>query len=191
MSSSGRSAGLKRGVVLYGPPAVGKDTITRYLGVLDQRYVLFPCLEAGPGLTNGPRRATPTEIEELRRRGEIVWESRRHGAAHVIDRPGLAARLAEHVPVVHLRHVEGIDAVTGAFPDARWLVAFLWCPREIAEARVGQRGTGDTEGWDEVPIIGHADLTINTLLTDPEDAARQIDSRVTAMGQPWSGPPVP
>ncbi|MEU4780812.1 kinase [Micromonospora sp. NPDC023633] len=182
MSFPGGSAGMKRGVVLYGPPAAGKDTVTRYLGVLDQRYVLFPCLGAGPDRTNGHRTATPTEIEELRRRGEIVWESRRHGATHVIDRPELAARLAEHVPVVHLRQAEGIDAVTGAFPDARWLVAFLWCPREIAEVRVRQRGTGDTEGWDEVPIIGHADLTINTLLTDPEDAARQIDSRVAAFG---------
>jgi guanylate kinase len=178
---------VKRGLILYGPPAAGKDTITRQLEGLRERYVLFPRLKAGRGRTNGYRMTTPAEIEELRRQGGVIWENERYGATYVIDRPGLTARLAEHVPVLHLGQVEGIDAVTTAIPDTRWVVVFVWCPRQIAEVRIRERGTGDTaerlNAWDETKVISDtADLTIDTLLVDPEDAARQIDSYVNTIG---------
>jgi guanylate kinase len=176
---------MNPGIILYGPPAAGKDTITRCLEALNERYALFPPLGAEPGHTNGYRTTTPAEIEELRRQGDIIWENRRYGTACAIDRPGLTARLAEHVPVLHLGQVDGIEAVTGAIPGTRWVVVFVWCPREMAEVRLRRRGTGDLaqalKAWNEAPLIS-ADLTINTLLYDPEDAARQIHAYVTALG---------
>ncbi|MGK5675046.1 kinase [Micromonospora sp. URMC 106] len=178
---------MNPGIILYGPPAVGKDTITRCLEALHERYALFPRLKAGRGRTNGYRATTPAEIEELRRRGDILWEDQRQGATYAIDRSRLTARLAEHVPVVHLGQVGGIDAVTGAIPGTRWVVVFVWCPREMVEVRLRNRGIEDPaealRAWDAAPLISdRADLTINTLLYDPEDAARQIHEYVTAIG---------
>jgi guanylate kinase len=177
---------MNRGLILYGPPAAGKDTITRHLEALHERYRLFPRLKAGRGRTAGYRMTTPAEIDQLRRHGDIIWENRRYGATYVIDRPELAARLAQHVPVLHLGQVEGVQAVTGAIPDTRWIVVYVWCPRDVAEIRIKERGTGDTaerlKAWDETPTIEAADLTINTHVVDPEGAARQIDRYVTAVG---------
>ncbi|MEV4758943.1 kinase [Micromonospora sp. NPDC049559] len=176
---------MNRGLILYGPPAAGKDTITRRLHALNGRYELFPRLKAGPGRTAGYRMTTPDALNELRDRGEIVWENHRYGATYAVDRPELVARLARQIPVLHLGQVEAINAVIQATPEARWTVAFLWCPRETAEIRIKERGTGDTaerlKAWDETKhITAEADLTINTLVTEPDDAARGIDSYVTA-----------
>ncbi|MEN3614444.1 kinase [Plantactinospora sp. ZYX-F-223] len=178
---------MTRGIILYGPPAAGKDTITRHLEALHNRYVLFPRLKAGRGRTTGYRITTLADIEALRRQDGIIWENHRYGATYVLDRPGLTARLAEHVPVLHLGQVEGVHAVTTAIPDTRWVIVHVWCPRGVAEIRIRERGTGDTaerlKAWDETkPITDMADLTINTLVTSPGDAARQIDSYVNTVG---------
>ncbi|MGH2941284.1 MAG: hypothetical protein ACRDLN_00705 [Solirubrobacteraceae bacterium] len=45
------------GVALYGPPASGKDTITRALTELDARYVHYLRLKAGSGRSDGTVRA--------------------------------------------------------------------------------------------------------------------------------------
>jgi len=36
------------GVLLYGPPAAGKDTVSAALIAVDARYVLFERLKVGP-----------------------------------------------------------------------------------------------------------------------------------------------
>ena len=88
------------GIILYGPPAAGKDTITRALGKLDKRYVLFPRLKAGAGKTAGYRLTTESTVDILRAKNEIVWENRRYGAIYVVDQPSLLQQLADHVPVL-------------------------------------------------------------------------------------------
>ncbi len=127
---------MNRGIILYGPPASGKDTVTAALRVLDSRYVLFPRLKAGPGRTGGYRMTTPQHLDELYRAGAIVWENERYGARYAIDLPELAARLGQHVPVVHLGQVPAIKAVQAATADAHWLLVYLWCPRDEATRRL-------------------------------------------------------
>ena len=169
-----------RGVILYGPPASGKDTVTAALHELDNRYQQFQRLKAGPGRTAGYRMTTKDELAALHASGGVVWENHRYGSVYVVDAPGLRQQLAEAVPVVHLGQVEAIDAVRQALPEVEWTVVALTCPRHVAEQRIVQRQTGDTwerlRAWDETePVTIAADVTIDTSQNPPDLAAKLVD----------------
>ncbi|MFE9653658.1 kinase [Micromonospora sp. NPDC006431] len=177
-----------QGVILYGPPASGKDTITAALHQLDSRYQQFRRLKARPGRTEGYRMISEAQLAALRASGSVVWENQRYGALYVVDAPGLRQQLDEAVPVVHLGQVEAIDAIRRAFPETRWTVVALTCPRDVAQERIVRRATGDTlqrlRAWDETPAARTADLTIDTSQTPPDRAAKLVD-QVTRPAMPW------
>ncbi len=169
---------MMRGVILYGPPAAGKDTITEALHRLDPRYSLFARLKAGAGKTTGYRMTTSAALGELRENGALIWENSRYDAVYAVDRPALLNHLAAGYPVLHLGQVEAIDAVIKATPDATWTVVYVWCPRDIAEKRLTARNPDDVEhrlsAWDQTAPIKSADLTIDTAQTAPDAAAEEI-----------------
>ncbi|MCO1595548.1 hypothetical protein M8C17_10255 [Micromonospora sp. RHAY321] len=88
--------------------------------------------------------STDAELASLRALGDVVWENRRYGSVYVIDAPGLRQQLDRQIPVVHVGQVDAVDAVRTAFPDVRWTVVALTCPRDLAERRIAERQTGDT-----------------------------------------------
>lgn len=167
------------GVILYGPPAAGKDTVTESLSKIDPRYRLFHRIKLGAGRIEGYRLATVAEVERLRKAGEILWENRRYGATYIVDRSFLSQELSEAWPVLHLGQPEAIPVIRGAFPSGHWLVVYLWCSRPEAERRVVARDTGDVaermQAWDATAAIS-ADLSIDTGDTDAGDAAALIDA---------------
>ena len=128
---------------------------------------------------------TTAAIDNLRGQGEIVWENHRYGAHYVIDKPSLLYRLANHVPVLHAGQTEVVDAVKSATPSAHWLVVYIWCPRDVAAARIAARATGDTEArlraWDETTPI-QADVRINTAEVPAVEAAQEIHYRALQLG---------
>lgn len=164
------------GIVLYGPPASGKSTVTRELHTLDQHFSLFKRLKSGAGRTEEYRMVPETEIDELRLRGEVVWENQRYGAVYVIDRPSLATALENGVPVVHVGQPEAVKAIREV--QGNWLVVSLWCPRDLAVSRIRARATGDIaereQAWDSTPALLEADLSINTDDVAPTEAAHLI-----------------
>lgn len=171
------------GLILYGPPASGKDTVTAALHELSSSYSQFAMLKSGPGRRTGYRHVQDPEMERIRASRDVVWEQRRYNAIYVIDRPGLAAMINQQlVPVVHLGQVPAVDAVTNAFPTQCWTLVYLWCPRHIAEARIAARQTGDdTERlriWDTTEPLTRADLRLDTSLTQPPEAAQLIHQLV-------------
>ncbi|HYZ09566.1 MAG TPA: kinase [Pseudonocardiaceae bacterium] len=174
-----------RGVILYGAPATGKDTITHALHKLDARYVLFPRLKVGGGRTAGYRITSDATLRTLRAHGDIIWENHRYGATYVIDRPTLLAQLNDHIPVVHLGQHTAIGAVVRATPAARWLIVSVWCPRHVAKERLSARGTNDTAtrlcAWDDTPPLPDTDVTIDTATQSPECAARRIQRHIAAL----------
>jgi guanylate kinase len=169
-------------VILYGPPAAGKDTVTTALIELHDSYRLYHRLKVGVGRTAGYRMTTSSHINALRSAGNIIWENCRYDAMYVVDRPSLADMLRISIPILHLGQAEAVKAVTAAIPATQWTVVGLWCPRDIAAGRLTERNTGDTTArllaWDETEPLPNADISINTAEVPPADAAARIDNRV-------------
>ncbi|MFD4659700.1 HAD-IA family hydrolase [Kitasatospora sp. NPDC058444] len=178
-----------RGVILYGPPAAGKDTVTRALVAADAEFALFSRVKVGAGRSAGYRMSTPEQLEELRSSGAVVYENSRYGSTYVTDRPGLDAAVEAGIPVMHLGQVDGVRAVLNGYP-ADWLTVLLWCPREVTEARSADRGDADTPArlaaWDATRADLDAspdfrfDLTIRTDEVTPAVAAAQIHQALAA-----------
>ncbi|AEA23384.1 putative kinase [Pseudonocardia dioxanivorans CB1190] len=176
-------ASTSLGVILYGPPASGKDTVTGALRRLNPRYELFRRLKVGGGRTAGYRLTDQATIDALREQGEIIWENQRYDALYAIDRQTLVEYLDRGVPVVHAGQPEVIDAVVAAIPGAHWLVVALSCPREVAEQRIIARATGDTTErlwlWDRTPVLMQPVVAIDTSLYCPDAAAELINGQAT------------
>ncbi|MFI1621824.1 guanylate kinase [Streptomyces lydicus] len=174
----------KQGVILYGPPAAGKDTITTALTELNSRYAQFARLKVGTGKSTGYRMGTAAQLRELEAAGDVVYANARYGNTYVLDRPGLNTAFVAGVPVVHLGQVDGIRALVDGYPAA-WAVVLLWCPREVTEQRSVGRGDRDTAArlaaWDATreDLDAHPDiawdLTVDTAAASPQDAARLVD----------------
>ena len=174
-----------RGILLYGPPASGKTTITHDLTARDPRIRLFERVKAGVGRSEGYRMSTPYAVDQLRAAGDIIFENHRYGSTYVIDRPGLTVALATGVPVIHLGQPEAIPAVTTAVIAADWLVVDLPCPRDITQDRLHHRGATDIPerlaAWEQTPRLDNPDLAIDTSITSPEDSAARIAALAGAM----------
>jgi guanylate kinase len=177
----------RQGVILYGPPAAGKDTVTTALTELSPRYAQFARLKVGSGKSTGYRMGTAEQLRELEAAGDVVYANIRYGNMYVIDKPGLDAAFAAGVPVVHLGQVDGIQALVDGHP-AGWSLVLLWCPREATAERSAGRGDSDTTArlaaWDatQEDLAAHPglvwDLTVDTTSASPQDAARLIDQLV-------------
>ena len=172
---------MTRGVILYGPPASGKDTITTALSQLDPAYQLFRRLKVGPGRQTGYRMTTTAHIDRLRAAGQIVWENSRYSATYVVDREGLNHALHDGTPIVHLGQSAARAAICAATPQTAWLVVSLWCPREVAAERLAARGAADIPdrlaAWDATENLRTPDLMIDTSEVTATNAAQIIHSR--------------
>jgi guanylate kinase len=179
---------MRSGILLYGPPAAGKDTITAALAELDARYVPFRRLKIGSGKSVGYRMGTDEQLAELEASGDVIYRNKRYGNVYVIDRPGLEhAMSGAMIPIVHLGQVTGVEQVGALFP-ARWVRVLLWCSRATTGERSRQRGDVDTPtrlaAWDatqtDLNTHSHAGwhVRVDTDVATPSEAAQQIDALV-------------
>lgn len=172
---------MKAGVVLYGPPASGKDTITDEGGTA---FALVPRLKAGPGRTAGYRIVTEAELATRRADpAEVLWETQRYAASYMLTRSDVLAAAESAVPVVHVGQPAAVEAVAAGVPELRWTVVDLRCPREVAVERIAARDTKDDAErlaiYDTTPTLDAADVVIDTSNVAPVDAARRIQQAVT------------
>ncbi|MDX3113973.1 phosphotransferase-like protein [Streptomyces scabiei] len=176
---------MRRGILLYGPPAAGKDTITAALAELDEGYVPFTRLKIGAGKTQGYRMGTPEQLAALEARGEVIYRNERYGNVYVVDRPGLdRAMEGGRTPVVHLGQMAGVEQVTALFP-AHWVRVLVWCAKETTARRSSQRGDPDTAArlaaWDATQAdladhpLAHWELRLDSDVTAAREAAQRID----------------
>lgn len=178
-----------RGLVLYGPPAAGLDTVTEALSVLDPRFTLYQRLKVGDGRTAGYRIIDLDEFARADDAGELLHAYSRYGALYGIDRSLLSTMLQDDlVPVVHLVRVDGVLALLEAGFPAKWTIVCLWCALKETEqrltARSDPRAEERTAAWAETLADLHDvgldlfDLTINTGTVEPEQAAALIAQTV-------------
>ncbi|MFF4431995.1 guanylate kinase [Streptomyces sp. NPDC001513] len=178
--------GSSGGVVLFGPPTAGKDTVSTALTGLDARYGQLTKIKVGSGRTTGYRMADGEELSALRAAGRVVLETRRYGNTYAIDRDDLDAMTgAGRIPIVHIGSIEHLRSFTAAVREP-WLCVLLWVPRDVCEQRSRGRGDRDTAdrlvAWDEaLADLGTAadgeepfDLLLRTDRTDPAGAAETI-----------------
>ncbi|WP_299538377.1 guanylate kinase [uncultured Streptomyces sp.] len=173
-------------VVLYGPPAAGKDTVTAALCSLDPRFELLVKLKQGAGRSSGYRFVEADELDALRRQGRIVVETRRYGNVYAVDRQTLnEARQRQAVPITHIGNVADMRRLLVGTPGTSWLRVLLWTPRSECERRSRARGDTDTAArltaWDQTAedvlaadIHDLFDVVIRTDRTDPATAAKRI-----------------
>ncbi|GLW12011.1 hypothetical protein Misp01_71390 [Microtetraspora sp. NBRC 13810] len=176
-----------QGIVLYGPPASGKDTVTAALTRLDARFVLLPKLKVGTGRADGYEFVSAEHLDELRDAGRLVAETHRYGNVYAIDRQTIEDRhAAGYVPVVHMGNVSDLRQLVGKVPDG-WFRVLLWIPREVTEQRSQARRDVDTTkrlaAWDETLAdletntdAGFFHLRIHTDRLGADAAAREIMS---------------
>lgn len=181
---------MNTGILLYGPPASGKDTVTAALTALDPSYAPFTRLKIGSGRTQGYRMGTPEQLAELEARDAIIYRNDRYNSTYIVDRPGMdEAMSGDRIPVVHLGQVAGVQQVADGYPACWWRV-LLWCPRDVTELRSVRRGDADTPArlaaWDatERDLDLHPaavwDLTLHTDRVQVQEAAAQIHALVKA-----------
>ncbi|MFG2230819.1 guanylate kinase [Streptomyces sp. NPDC048723] len=184
--ANARRDGSPGGVVLFGPPTAGKDTVSAALAGLDARYGQLTKIKVGSGRTTGYRMADGEELAALRAAGRVVLETRRYGNTYAIDRDDLDAMTgAGRIPLVHIGSLGHLRSFTGAVQQP-WLCVLLWVPRDVCEQRSrgrGDRDTGDRlAAWDEaLADLGMVpggeepfDLLMRTDHTDPAGAAEII-----------------
>ncbi|GAA2216784.1 hypothetical protein GCM10010429_45810 [Micromonospora olivasterospora] len=176
---------MKRGLILYGAPATGKDTVTAELVRRESRLEHFKRLKLGPGRTTGYRMISASQADDLRHRpGAILWENSRYDATYFVDRSGLEQLWTSgYVPVVHLGQVEAVEAITGDVETgASWTVVELYCRPALLRSRIRSRATGDEEqrfaAIEQTPHLPNADIRIDTESVPATEAARMIVQRM-------------
>ena len=171
-----------RGVILYGAPATGKDTVTRDLVHNHAGFVHFERLKAGPGRTVGYRMISREQATSMPA-AAVLWANERYGAIYLVDRPGLQQIWQDHrTPVVHLGQPEAVEAVVRRTPEASWLVVELRGDLAVLQERIRQRATGDDDqriaAALSTPRLDRPDISIDTGVTGPGEAARLIAERI-------------
>lgn len=177
------------GVILYGPPGSGKDTITAELSALRSEFTLFQRLKAGPGRSAGYRMTSIDHIEELSQAGELLYRNARYDAEYAIDRRGVTDLVQDdRIPVLHMGQVAGAGAVAD-FP-LHWIRVLLWCPLDVTESRSIGRGDKDVEArvkvWHETreDLLAHESepwtLTLRTDRLSPTESATTIIGALTS-----------
>ncbi|GAA5085787.1 hypothetical protein GCM10023259_098330 [Thermocatellispora tengchongensis] len=179
-------------MLLLGPPAGGKSTITQALHDLDPRFVLLRVLRVGVERGEEYHVITEDQLQVLRAAGRIILETRNGDRGYAIDaHPIDHMTTAELIPVVHVANCADLRSLTSW---ADWLSVLLWVPREVCEQRARRRGDPDVaetlKAWEEAAadIAEHEcdglfHLRLTTSRMTIEEAAGQIADAFTVLGR--------
>lgn len=136
---------MRAGVILYGPPGCGKDTVTRRLEEKDPRFLLHRQLKVGAPVTSNStpryRMSTKAELQTLHEAGQVLYSNEQYGNRYAFVINQLEEDLSRGIPILHLGQIAGVRAIK-TYP-IRWYSAALWCSRDVAAKRLQERGSVD------------------------------------------------
>jgi guanylate kinase len=175
------------GLVLYGPPASGKDTLTAALARLDGRFRAVGKVKTGSGRTSGYRMVSPSTFDRLLADGLLVGASERYGNRYAVDRRDVTELVGQGCwPTIHSGRMDDLERLVEGL-GGRWFTVLLWCGREETARRSRARCDRDTPArldvWDSTlselltqPARAESlfDLVVRTDLATPEQAAHEI-----------------
>lgn len=175
-------------MVLYGPPASGKDTVTRALAGLDGRFAPFERLRVSVTPKPGYRHLSAAEADALVAEGQIIYENSRYGNRYLVDRAEIERLLSiGSIPVMHIGQVGGIRALQAV---GEWLTVRLECSRETTAERTMARGDTDVSArlaaWDqtEIDLAENAGFKFDLILhTDHQQP--HLSANVIRLGFEW------
>jgi guanylate kinase len=181
------------GLILYGPPGSGKDTVTSALLALSDQYSLFRRLKLDAPDQGTYRSISQQDLDHLRRRGALLYLNRRYGSTYAVDREMLDLTTASgKLPVLHLGQLAGIQAVS-RYP-LQWFTVLLWCPRNVTQQRVLTRGSTDIaqrlQAWDETleDLTEHPLESFNRFVRTDRMSAQ---ATATMIHESLQGPSIP
>jgi guanylate kinase len=176
-------------LVLFGAPAVGKDTVTKVLEERGNHFEHFIKHKVGVLSKHGYTMITSSELAEHERAGRVVSKVERYGSVYVIDQLRLEAAITgRRIPVIHSASIDEVRTLVAI----GGIVVVLECSRDTAIQRLAIRDRNTVaqrlEVWDAV-VAGLPDakeIAISSVATDeisPEETATIIeqlfDSRLT------------
>ncbi|WP_232660556.1 hypothetical protein [Pseudonocardia sp. TRM90224] len=166
-----------RGILLAGPPASGKRTVTFALTSLRRSYAPFPALTVGSDTRVAAERTTQRHLDELKAWAQVFHEFTSDGARYVYDRERLnRIREQGRIPVACVDDIDVLRAFEREADD--WLQVLLWCPREEAERRLAATGVAPDRAavrrWDrsEKGLLGDVRRFTVSIRTDRLNAVQ-------------------
>lgn len=178
-----------RGIVLFGPPASGKDVVTAAMHALDRRICHFRKLKVGTGRSQGYRIVSPSQVDDLLRRGLVVSRVRRYGNEYVVDQTELESLQGSGcIPVIHTADLDELERLS---QQAGWRSFCLWASLRVTRQRLSERGDRDTAARLDVRsyvlrslAARHPafDRVVITDGSDPTDVAYELLAREAGAG---------
>lgn len=174
-----------KGLVLLGPPAAGKDTITT---LLEQRsdLRLVRKVKAGSGRAAGYRLVSSETFDGHAERGEMISAVERYGNRYGVLRSDVVAVQQDgHVPVVHTASPDEAKRLV----EEGMALCLIWCSRSTSSERLNARDQSSVAErlavWDQLQSeLGDAesllDIVVDTTNRSADDAARAIIAAVTS-----------
>ncbi|MEH7224457.1 hypothetical protein V7112_11680 [Bacillus sp. JJ1566] len=136
-------------ILVCGPPASGKDTLTARLSKIDNRFWHFqkhrgidgviPNNQASSQYINIPR----SKFEEMIMRNEFIQYHQRYDRYYGISQKVLKDNINNgKIPIIHVGRIENLYELENKIED-KVIKIFVWAPLNILEQRLNKRHPGN------------------------------------------------
>jgi len=126
-------------LLLSGPPASGKDTVSHELINRNNRFVLFKKHRAGGETNSGYIDISTAQFKEMEAQNKFIQSHLRYGRLYGVSRDGIEKTLAYgKIPIIHTGRIENLVKLKDVFGQ-KCIAIHLWEHRDILAERIRKR----------------------------------------------------